>query len=133
MGHVSPMGGVMRRMFAGILIVVCVFMLSSVLFAENQMGISDKYRVNFVEKVRVADTVLPKGDYEIRHVMEGSDHIMIFRQLNTKKPVEVRAKCTLVPLTDKARGDQRIYLLNAANERVLSELIFKGDHAKHGF
>lgn len=123
----------MRRMFAGILIVVCVFMLSSVLFAENQMGISDKYRVNFVEKVRVADTVLPKGDYEIRHVMEGSDHIMIFRQLNTKKPVEVRAKCTLVPLTDKARGDQRIYLLNAANERVLSELIFKGDHAKHVF
>ena len=97
------------------------------------MGISDKYRVNFVEKVRVADTVLPKGDYEIRHVMEGSDHIMIFRQLNTKKPVEVRAKCTLVPLTDKARGDQRIYLLNAANERALSELIFKGDHAKHGF
>lgn len=74
----------MRRMFAGILIVICVFMLSSVLFAENQTGISDKYRVNFVEKVRVADTVLPKGDYEIRHVMEGSDHIMIFRQLNTK-------------------------------------------------
>jgi hypothetical protein len=123
----------MRRMFAGILIVIRVFMLSSVLFVENQMGISDKYRVNFVEKVRVADTVLPKGDYEIRHVMEGSDHIMIFRQLNTKKPVEVRAKCTLVPLTDKASGDQRIYLLNAANERVLRELIFKGDHAKHGF
>jgi hypothetical protein len=123
----------MRQMFAGILIVTCVFMLSSVLVAENQMGISDKYKVNFVEKVRVADTVLPKGDYEIRHVMEGSDHIMIFRQLNTKKPVEVRAKCTLVPLTEKASGDQRIYVLNAANERVLSELIFKGDHAKHVF
>jgi len=120
-------------MFAGILIVICVFMLSSVLFSENQMGIWDKYQVNFVEKVRVADTVLPKGNYEIRHVMEGSDHIMIFRQLNTKKPVEVRAKCTLVPLTEKASDDQRIYVLNAANERVLSELIFKGDHAKHVF
>jgi hypothetical protein len=120
-------------MFAGSLIVLCVFMLSSVLLAENQMGISDKYQVSLVENVRVADTVLPKGNYEIRHVMEGLDHIMIFRQLNTKKPVEVRAKCTLVPLTEKAGGDQRIYILNASNERVLSELIFKGDHAKHVF
>lgn len=75
--------------------------------------------------------VLAKGDYEICHVMDGSDPIMIFRQLNTKKPVEVRAKCALLPLTDKVSGDQRIYLLNAANERVLSELIFKGEHAKH--
>jgi len=97
------------------------------------MGISDKYQVSFVEKVRVADTVLPKGNYEIRHVMEGSDHIMIFRQLNTRKPIEVRAKCTLVPLNERASDDQRIYTLNAANERVLHELIFKGDTAKHVF
>ena len=108
-------------------------MLSSVLIAENSMGISDKYQVSFVEKVRVADTVLPKGNYEIRHVMEGSDHIMIFRQLNTRKPIEVRAKCTLVPLNERASDDQRIYTLNAANERVLHELIFKGDTAKHVF
>jgi hypothetical protein len=33
----------------------------------------------------VAHTVLPPGDYEIRYVMEGSDPIMVFRQLDTKK------------------------------------------------
>ena len=77
----------MRQVLAAILIVLCFGMLSSVLIAENSMGISDKYQVSFVEKVRVADTVLPKGNYEIRHVMEGSDHIMIFRQLNTRKPI----------------------------------------------
>jgi len=110
-----------------------VFILGAVSAAENQMGIRDNYKVSFSEKVRVADTLLPKGSYEIRHVMEGSDHIMVFRQLGTKKPVEVRAKCTLVPLSEKASGDQKIYLLNAANERVLHELVFKGDHAKHVF
>jgi hypothetical protein len=89
--------------------------------------------VSFAEKVRVADTLLPQGNYEIRHVMEGSDHIMVFRQLGTKKPVEVRAKCTLVPLSSKADKDQTIYILNAANERVLQELVFKGDRAKHVF
>ena len=123
----------MRQMFAGILILLCVFMLSAFAVAENQLGIADTYRVNFSEKVRVADTLLPQGNYEIRHVMEGSDHIMVFRQLGTKKPVEVRAKCTLVPLSAKASDDQKIYVLNAANERVLQELVFKGDSAKHVF
>jgi hypothetical protein len=123
----------MRQIFAGILILMCVFMLGAVSAAENQLGIADKYQVNFSEKVRVADTLLPMGNYEIRHVMEGSDHIMVFRQLGTKKPVEVRAKCTLVPLGAKADKDQKTYVLNAANERVLQELVFKGDRAKHVF
>lgn len=123
----------MRQMFAGILILVCVFILGSVSAAENQMGIRDNYSISFSEKVRVADTLLPQGNYEIRHVMEGPDHIMVFRQLGTKKPVEVRAKCTLVPLSAKAEKDQTIYILNASNERVLQELVFKGDRAKHVF
>ena len=123
----------MRQIFVGILILMCVFILGALTVAENQLGIADTYRVNFSEKVRVADTLLPQGNYEVRHVMEGQDHIMVFRQLGTKKPVEVRAKCTLVPLGAKAKDDQKIYILNAANERVLHELIFKGDSAKHVF
>jgi len=123
----------MRQVLAGILVLMCVLMLGAVSATENQLGIADKYQVNFTEKVRVADTLLPQGNYEIRHVMEGSDHIMVFRQMGTKKPVEVRAKCTLVPLSVKASDDQKIYVLNAANERVLQELVFKGDRAKHVF
>jgi hypothetical protein len=65
--------------------------------------------------------------------MEGADHIMVFRQLGTKKPIEVRVKCTLVPLGAKADKDQKIYVLNAANVRVLQEMVFKGDSAKHVF
>ncbi|MFZ0796431.1 MAG: hypothetical protein WCA13_00305 [Terriglobales bacterium] len=123
----------MRQMFAGIVILLCVFVLGTVSIAANQMGVADKYQVSFTQNVRVADTLLPKGDYEIRHVMEGSNHIMVFRQLRTKKPVEVRAKCTLVPLGSKADRDEKAYTLNAANELVLQELVFKGDRAKHVF
>jgi hypothetical protein len=118
----------------GILTVVFVFVLSLAVAAEqNSIGVANKYQVSFSEKVRLADTVLPKGDYEIRHVMEGQDHIMVFHQLGTRKPIEVRAKCTLVPLATPARESQKIYTLNAANERVLQELVFKGDKAKHVF
>src|SRR5664279_838075 len=123
----------MRQVLAGILVLMCVLMLGAVSAAENQLGIADKYQVTFSEKVRVADTLLPQGNYEIRHVMEGADHIMVFHQLGTKRPVDVRAKCTLVPLGAKAIDDQKIYVLNAANERVLQELIFKGDRSKHVF
>jgi hypothetical protein len=123
----------MRQIFAGTLILICVVMLGVVSAAENQMGIRDTYQVTFSQKVQVADTLLPKGDYEIRHVMEGSNHIMVFRQLGTKKPVEVRAKCTLVPLGAKANKDEKVYTLNATNELVLQELVFKGDRAKHVF
>jgi hypothetical protein len=120
-------------MFAGIFIVMCIFILGAASAAENKLAVADTYQVNFSEKVRVADTLLPKGNYEIRHVMEGSNHIMVFRQLGTKKPVEVRAKCTLVPLSAKASESQTIYVLNAANQRVLQELVFRGEEAKHVF
>jgi hypothetical protein len=115
-------------------ILTFVFMVSFLAVAgEKPSGIADTYRVSFTEKIRVADTVLPKGDYEVRHVMEGQNHIMVFHQLGTRKPAEVRAKCTLVPLESKANTDQKIYIVNAASEHVLQELIFKGDKAKHVF
>ena len=127
----------MRRISVSVVILMCafmcVFMLSALSAAENQMGIADKYRANFPEQFRVADTLLPQGNYEIVHVMEGADHIMVFRQLGTKKQIEVRVKCTLVPLGAKADKDQKIYVLNAANVRVLQEMVFKGDSAKHVF
>lgn len=123
----------MHKILTGILIFTFVLMLGAVASAENQLGIADKYRLSFSDKIRVADTLLPKGDYEVTHVMEGSNHIMVFRQLGTKKPAEVRAKCTLVPLGTKADANQQLYVMNAANERVLEELVFKGDQAKHVF
>jgi len=123
----------MRHIIAGSLILLCLFVLGAVSAADNPMGIKDSYKVDFSEKVLVAGTLLPKGTYQISHVMEGSDHIMIFRQLDTRKPVEVRAKCTLVPLGAKATRDEKSYTLNASNERVLHELVFKGDSAGHVF
>jgi hypothetical protein len=124
----------MRSVRPLVIISICVLLLSVCAFAgQNQMGIADRYKVNFPENVMVANTILPAGDYNIQHVMDGSDHIMVFTQTGVKKPVEVRAKCTLVPLPVKADDTQKIYELNASNQRVLHELIFKGDTAKHVF
>jgi hypothetical protein len=119
--------------FAGLLIPILVLMATFAVAAQNQFGVSDTYKINFTNPVRIAGTLLPSGDYEIRHTMEGQEHIMVFRKIGGKKPMEVKAKCTLVPLGAKAADTQKIYALNEANERILRELIFKGDTAKHVF
>ena len=112
---------------------LCVLALISLAAAAGaNLGIRDSYRVTFVAPVHVGADVLPAGDYKIRHTMEGQEHIMVFQRLEGKS-TEVKVKCTLVPLAQKASKDQTIYMLNAANERVLQELIFRGDKAKHVF
>jgi len=120
--------------FTALFVPICILMMCVLVAAEqNKFGVADTYQVSFAQNVRVADVVLPQGRYEIRHVMEGADHIMVFRQLRVKKAIEVRAKCALVTLPEKATADKKIFELNAANERVLRELIFKGELAKHVF
>ena len=46
---------------------------------------------------------------------------MLFQRAGSKDDIKV--KCTLVPLTEKANQDRRIYQTNAANEKVLQNSV----------
>ena len=109
-----------------------VFALGLIATAKtNEMGIQEVRRVTFNETFRVGTAVLKPGEYVVRHTMEGQDHVMVFQRVNTKE--EFKVKCTLVPLAQKAQHDESTSQVNAANERVLQELVFHGDTAKHVF
>lgn len=123
----------MRFVQAALVLASCLLLFSICAIGQNSMGVADRYWISFSEQVKVADKLLPSGSYEVRHVMEGPDHIMVFRQMGVKNPIAVHAKCVLVALSAKAEQSQKIFELNAANERVLKELTFKGDTAKHVF
>ena len=99
----------------------------------NKYGVADLRKLTLSAATRVGDVLLPQGDYEVRHVMEGENHIMVFTQVGGKKAVEARAKCNLVQLKEKAGRDELAYGVNAAGERVLQRLQFKGDSAEHVF
>ena len=120
------------RLSKVLIVFVTLLLLVSVASAENNLGIRDVSRVTFVAPIRVAGALLPAGDYLVRHTMEGENHIMVFESVKTKT-VEAKAHCKLVPLTEKASQTRTIYEMNAANERVLQELVFRGDTAKHVF
>lgn len=111
-------------------LVACVF-VAMAMAGENKMGIRDVNHVTFDAVVHIGSSVLPAGEYVVRHTMEGQDHIMVFRQVQTRK--EFKVKCTLVPLAKKAEKDQSVYEVNANKEQVLQELEFRGDTAKHVF
>lgn len=110
---------------------VLVFLSAVAMASGNKMGIHDVSRVNFDTPVRIGSTVLPAGDYVVRHTMEGEAHVMSFERLNHKDVFKV--KCTLVALPHRAGADQGLYDTTSTNEKILRELIFAGDTAKHVF
>ncbi|HEV2401574.1 MAG TPA: hypothetical protein VGS27_31850 [Candidatus Sulfotelmatobacter sp.] len=105
--------------------------LSITALAANKLGIHDVGRITFSSPVRVGSNLLPAGEYVVRHTMEGQDHVMAFESLKNKEVFKV--KCTLEPLTQKADQDKTVYEVTSSNERVLHELVFRGDTAKHVF
>ena len=113
-------------------IFMCVLALAATAVAgPNSMGVRDVNKVTFNASMRVGAVVLPAGDYVVRHTMEGQDHVMVFQQVRGKD--EFKVKCTLVPLPQKAEHNQTVFELTSGNERVLHELEFRGDSAKHVF
>jgi hypothetical protein len=112
---------------------VCVMGLSVLASAgQNQFGVADTRQIRFDNPTWVGDTLLPSGNYQVLHTMQGDTHIMVFEQKG-KKSAEVRVKCTLVPLQAKALQTETMYILNDKNERVLQALTFQGDSARHQF
>lgn len=111
---------------------IFIFALTAVAMAGvNKMGIHEVNHVSFDAAVRVGTALLPAGDYVVRHTMEGQDHVMVFQRELTKE--EYKVKCTLVPLSQKVEKNESVVQVNANNERVLQELRFRGDTAKHVF
>jgi hypothetical protein len=115
-------------------IVLAVVALGSVAMAKekaNSMGIRDVNHVKFETAVRVGTSTLPAGEYVVRHTMQGQDHIMSFESVRGKDKAEV--KCTLVPLAKKAEKNEELDETSSNGERVVRELVFRGDKAKHVF
>ena len=115
-------------------IAVCVLGTSLLLSAgHNQFGVMDSRQITFDTPMRVGEVVLPSGEYQVLHTMQGDTHVMVFKQQRVKNPAEAKIKCQLVPLNEKADQTAKTYVINASNEHVLQTLVFRGDKAKHVF
>lgn len=112
-----------------ILIGLVLVLLGTVVAKDNTMGIATKQTITFTEPTIVAGDLLPAGDYNVTHEMQGQTHMMIFKQIGGN--AQIQAKCNLVPLTSKATRSEQHFKQNAKNQRVLIEMTFAGDKATH--
>lgn len=113
--------------FFGLLICACSILA---LAADKNLGIKDVNQVKFDTAVRIGTADVPAGQYVVRHTMQGDEHVMVFQRQNSND--EFKVKCTLVPLSEKAPHTQTVYD-TAGNQRVVQEMVFRGDKAKHVF
>ncbi len=92
-------------------------------------GVGQTRTLALFEKAKVGNTVLPAGSYTVTHLMDGSNHVLVFK--NGKNEV-ARVNCTMVELPKKADRTQQEYKTNG-EVRVLSAVTFGGDKFKHQF
>jgi hypothetical protein len=119
-----------KRMFAVLMAGILVIGATTLLAAKDYpMGVAPKQAITLAAPTVVGGTLLPAGDYKVIHEMQGTEHIMIFRSADGK--TEVKAKCSLVPLSEKAKTTETRYTENAKSERVLVEITFRGETSKH--
>jgi hypothetical protein len=120
-----------KRMVATLVAALMMTLCVSVMLAakDNPMGVAAKQTLRLSDPTVIGGTLVPAGNYTVTHEMQGQTHIMVFKQDGGK--VEVKATCTLVPLTAKATRSEQRFAENAKNQKVLVEMTFKGDAAKH--
>jgi len=97
---------------------------------DTSMGVAGKQTIVFNSPTVVGGTLLPAGQYQVLHQMDGTQHIMVFKGVQGTKG-EAKAKCNLIPLGEKAKQTEQRYTENAKNEHVLQEMTFRGDTSKH--
>jgi hypothetical protein len=117
-------------MIAALVAVIMAFACMAMLASDKPMGIAEKRSITFTAPTVVGGTLLPAGNYNVTHQMNGQTHVMIFQQIGGKK-AEAKANCNLVPLKAKAQRTEQTFKTNAKNERVLQEMTFEGDTASH--
>ena len=122
----------MKSLKTTVLCIAVLLTFAALLSAgTNKFGVADVRTLKLTAPTRVGDVLLPQGEYQVLHTMEGDNHVMVFKQLSGK--AEARVKCKLVPLKEKANRNAVTYVFNDAKERVLQTLVFSGDKAEHVF
>lgn len=111
--------------------------------AQKHETISEKKTgaTHFGKAVRVGDKTLEAGMYQVQHVDENGEHIIIFRSVemgyrgnmgNQTLGTEVaRVKCTVEAFTKKIGGTRLLIRKNAAGERAVFEVWIRGEKFKH--
>jgi hypothetical protein len=112
---------------------------------ENPSGkdvlIGKKGVFHFTAVVKVGNVALQPGMYQVQHLEEGSDHVLVFKEVgmqagyrhgNTPVGKEVaRVKCTVEPVSKKVSNTKLTLRTSTKGEREVAEVEVGGELFKH--
>lgn len=146
----KTMAAAIKTLAAGALLMLATAMLSLPILAQDHQGHKaaglevingKKGQVHFTTQVKAGNAVLKPGMYQVQHVMEGSDHVIVFKEMempagykmgNTPVGKEVaRLKCKVEPVTKKVSNTRITLRTNAAGEKEIAEVQVAGEAFKH--
>jgi hypothetical protein len=85
-----------RKLLLVAFVIVAVLVLTGTLFAgSNKYGVARR-QIALSQAAWVGDVLVPAGNSEVRHRMDGTEHVMLFHQMNSRHPEEARVKCSLM-------------------------------------
>lgn len=113
--------------------------------SQKQKGetltVGKKGEVHFTGEVKAGDTVLKPGMYQVQHLTEGEDHVIVFKEMsmpagykmgNTPVGKEVaRLKCQVEPVEKKVSNTKITLRTNDKGEKEIAEVQVAGEAFKH--
>lgn len=130
------------RVIKSLLFILLLGNLSLPLLAQKSdlVPIGKKGNTYFASDVRVGEAMLKQGDYFIQHVVEGADHVFVFKRAIRRSGYDIepgkevaRVKCKVEPLGEVAKHSGLRYGTNAAGEKTVEEMHIKGENVRHVF
>ena len=110
---------------------------------QDHLTVGKKGMVRLSSKVRVGDRLLDPGMYHVQHVIEGSDHVFVFKPVTMPAGYKeysmvegreiLRLKCTVQPVAKSVSNTKITFGRNAAGERTIEEIQVAGEKVKHTF
>jgi hypothetical protein len=94
----------------------------------SNLDVGKSWTLTLYQPTRVGATLLPAGDYNVRHLKDGDGHVLAFK--SGKKEI-ARVGCKMEQLPSKADRTSLFEDTNGAGERVLMGIAFEGDKFRH--
>ena len=123
-------GIAMNRVAKTLVFVLLVTIAAGAFAADTSSPRTGKtWSITFFGSTKVGTTMLPAGDYKAQHLVDGDNHVLVFKDTDNKE--RARVNCTIEQLGSKA--DKTAYETdkNDAGEKVFQSVVFGGDRYKH--
>ncbi len=112
-------------------VIFAIIVLGTLVSAQN-VAVGKVHDLTLRAPARVGDVKLAAATYQVTHLMENGQHVLLFKGIRGDKK-EYRVSCKMRELPAEAPNDEMRFEELSAKERVLTSLVFAGDKVEHVF